>query len=305
MENLSCLSRRRVKHRHLTDRYRLPPFSGVMLAEYPEQTGTRIPHTHNEFQIIIQMSGAIRFTAGGEFVLHTGDVLLLPAGTRHAWSVLKRGKTLQLLLSPGLPADYPELCPILVPEPVRLFLDPEPLETLWEELIGEQEKALPGTALVIHARLLELLARILRACSAARRGVTARTNEGVVKALDLIASRYREKLTLHRLASTAGLSISRFSALFRDLTGRSPVDFLLNYRLERAAELLESTDLKVYEAAERTGFSSLAGFNRKYKAVYGHSPRAGQKKAYGETDLSPSSASPSPKKNQNQTVQDL
>ena len=83
MENLSCLSRRRVKHRHLTDRYRLPPFSGVMLAEYPEQTGTRIPHTHNEFQIIIQMSGAIRFTAGGEFVLHTGDVLLLPAGTRH------------------------------------------------------------------------------------------------------------------------------------------------------------------------------------------------------------------------------
>lgn len=279
MENLSCLSRRRVKHRLLTDRYSLPPCFGVMLAEYPEQTGTRIPHTHNEFQIIVQISGVIRFTTDRDFILSSGDVLLLPAGTRHAWSVLERGKTLQLLLSPGLPTDYPELRSILVPAATRLSLAPFPLETFWQEIILEEERALPGTALLLRARLLELLARILRACSTARQGITARTHDGIAKTLDLIASKYREKLTLHRLASTAGLSISRFSALFRALTGQAPVEFLLAYRLERARELLESTDLKVYEAAECAGFSSLAHFNRKYKSLYGHPPGARRKDA--------------------------
>ena len=43
---------RKVKHNFLSDRLLLPPFSEVGLVDYPEETGTDIPHAHDDFQMI-------------------------------------------------------------------------------------------------------------------------------------------------------------------------------------------------------------------------------------------------------------
>lgn len=279
MENLSCLSRRRVKQNTLASRFLLPPFSQVMLADYPDETGTRIPHVHGELQIIALLSGKMRFTTERDFSLSRGDLLLIPPATRHAWSVQENGRTLQLLISPSLMAEYPDLRPLLIKTAIKLSIDPEKIEAVRNRIAGEQGSILPAANIIISAQLLDLLAHILRIYSRTHQGINGMTHEGITKALNLIAADYRKKLTLHRLAVAAGLSISRFSSLFHRQTGRSPVDFLLNYRLERAREMLGSTDMKIYEIAEYTGFDSVSYFNRKFKSVYRHTPAFYRKNA--------------------------
>lgn len=70
---------RKVKHNFLSDRLLLPPFSEVGLVDYPEETGSDIPHAHDDFQMIAFVTGTLRFSVNGENFSGTpGDVLLLP-----------------------------------------------------------------------------------------------------------------------------------------------------------------------------------------------------------------------------------
>jgi AraC-like DNA-binding protein len=64
-----------------------------------------------------------------------------------------------------------------------------------------------------------------------------------------------------------------FRRLFRDYTGKTPVEYRNDIRLENAAVLLGSGEYTVSEAAESCGFSNLSFFTRLYKRRYGHTPK--------------------------------
>lgn len=78
--------------------------------------------------------------------------------------------------------------------------------------------------------------------------------------------------TLNELADLAHLSPSRFSALFHQAVGTSPLNYLIQLRLTHAVHLLETTDLKIIGIAEECGFRNLSNFNRLFKQHVGLSP---------------------------------
>ncbi|MCG7405951.1 AraC family transcriptional regulator [Paenibacillus sp. ACRRX] len=78
--------------------------------------------------------------------------------------------------------------------------------------------------------------------------------------------------TLQELAEQAHLSPSRFSALFQQVVGTSPLNYLIQLRLTRAVHLLESSDEKIIDIAEQCGFRNLSNFNRLFKHHIGTSP---------------------------------
>lgn len=78
--------------------------------------------------------------------------------------------------------------------------------------------------------------------------------------------------TLNELAGIAHLSPSRFSALFHQAVGTSPLNYLIQLRLTRAVHLLETTDSKIIGIAEQCGFRNLSNFNRLFKQHIGLSP---------------------------------
>lgn len=61
--------------------------------------------------------------------------------------------------------------------------------------------------------------------------------------------------------------------LFRTATGTTPIEYLLEVRLRRAAELLRRTGLPVGEVAARCGFHDSNYFSKRFRALYGVSPR--------------------------------
>lgn len=94
----------------------------------------------------------------------------------------------------------------------------------------------------------------------------------VRKAIEYLDRHYAERITLAELAEQAGFSPEHFSRVFRRETGVNYIAYLNNLRMKHAVQLLEQTDCKVYEIAEKVGFSSLSYFSTAFKKKFGKNP---------------------------------
>lgn len=83
---------------------------------------------------------------------------------------------------------------------------------------------------------------------------------------------YQKNLTQEFLASLFYLNRSYLSQLFRQKTGMKFVDYLNNIRIEKAKELLASTDRKMYQIAKATGYDNTKYFFRIFKKKTGLTP---------------------------------
>jgi transcriptional regulator GlxA family with amidase domain len=102
------------------------------------------------------------------------------------------------------------------------------------------------------------------------------------------ADRYfAEPLDLQELASVAALSKFHFQRLFRSTYGRTPAAHLTERRIERAQDLLRSTNLSVTEVCFAVGYSSLGSFSSRFTQLVGESPSAFQRRYGGRAPRIP------------------
>jgi len=83
-------------------------------------------------------------------------------------------------------------------------------------------------------------------------------------------------VTLEVLAGLANLSVYHFARLFKHTTGRSPYQYVLDWKIRRARTLLRAGELPVAAIGDALGFSSPAHFAAAFKRAVGQSPRAFQ-----------------------------
>jgi AraC family transcriptional activator of pyochelin receptor len=90
---------------------------------------------------------------------------------------------------------------------------------------------------------------------------------------DYLTRHYADPVLFTQLARQAGLNEFKLKTGFKELFNTSVIDFLINYRLERARELLRHTGKNISEVAYETGYASPAYFSKAFKKKYGVSPR--------------------------------
>lgn len=90
--------------------------------------------------------------------------------------------------------------------------------------------------------------------------------------LTYINANYNKQLSLDELALKSGYSKSRFSHIFSEVTGTTPIKYQNNIRLKNSCEMLTSTSLTIAEIAYSCGFSDPLYFSRIFKKAYGVSP---------------------------------
>jgi AraC-like DNA-binding protein len=95
----------------------------------------------------------------------------------------------------------------------------------------------------------------------------------VAAALNYINAHLSDPLTVEILAGQVNLSSSAFSRRFRELTGRSPRQFVKETRLERARELLFERRLGVGDISVAVGYASQSHFTTEFRARFGTAPR--------------------------------
>jgi AraC-like DNA-binding protein len=94
----------------------------------------------------------------------------------------------------------------------------------------------------------------------------------LLRAKDVMDSRYRDPLTVPALAATAHLSPAHFTREFRRVFGETPHQYLMTRRLERAAALLRSTDRTVADVCLAVGLRSVGSFTTSFGRAFGLTP---------------------------------
>ena len=97
-------------------------------------------------------------------------------------------------------------------------------------------------------------------------------NDRILRVVDYIAENISQPMTLKELADYAGYSLSRFKALFREVTGQTPAQYISMHKVEQAKELLRDPDRSITDIAYDLGWSSSNYFCAVFKKYTNISP---------------------------------
>ena len=104
--------------------------------------------------------------------------------------------------------------------------------------------------------------------------------------MQYIWDHYAERITLDDIASAANISKSAALRCFKAGAQTSPVEYLNDYRLEHACDLLRMTMDSVSDIAWKTGFESIGYFDRIFKREFGITPKQYRKQMLDMKDIS-------------------
>lgn len=95
----------------------------------------------------------------------------------------------------------------------------------------------------------------------------------IKEALSYIEQNFQNDISVEDIAAICGLNRSYFGKIFRDTVGKSPQEFLMSYRMAKAAELLKLTTLSINDIGNAVGYPNQLHFSRAFKNIYKISPR--------------------------------
>lgn len=94
----------------------------------------------------------------------------------------------------------------------------------------------------------------------------------IKEAMGFIDQNYQRDVSVEEIAAASGLNRSYFGKLFKETMGFSPQQYLIQYRMTKAAELLKGSRIPVGEVARSVGHENQLHFSRAFKNTYSISP---------------------------------
>lgn len=95
----------------------------------------------------------------------------------------------------------------------------------------------------------------------------------IKEALAYIEQNFQNDISVEGIAEVCGINRSYFGKIFKERLGKSPQEFLLNYRMIKATELLKLTTFSIGDVSKAVGYENQLHFSRAFKKIYGVSPR--------------------------------
>ena len=99
----------------------------------------------------------------------------------------------------------------------------------------------------------------------------------IKEAINYIEQNFQNNISIEDIATVCGINRSYLGKIFRNSIGRSPQEFLMNYRMVKATELLKLTPLSIADVGSAVGYENQLHFSRAFKNIYGVSPREWRK----------------------------
>ena len=95
----------------------------------------------------------------------------------------------------------------------------------------------------------------------------------IKEAINYIENNYQNNINIEEISNFLGLNKSYFGKIFKDVIHSTPQEFLIQYRMIKACELLKTSNLSIKEIGERVGYINQLHFSKIFKNTYGISPR--------------------------------
>ncbi len=122
------------------------------------------------------------------------------------------------------------------------------------------------------SRTLQELSVCVQACTELLRGQDRRYSMPIRKAMEYIGRHYTEDLSLNLVADVVYLNRDYLSRQFKKEVGVNFTEYLMTVRLRHARRLLETTDMRVSDAAQRVGITNMSYFSTVFHKYFGCKP---------------------------------
>ncbi|MGL4736001.1 MAG: AraC family transcriptional regulator [Cellulosilyticaceae bacterium] len=219
------------------------------------------PATRDYYLLHYVLSGKGRFRTprgqyevgkGQFFVIRPFEVTYYEADQMEPWHYCWVGFESQLDLGYLLCADVMSL-----PQGEHLF-----------RAMKDSDGLAAGREFYVCAKLYELLGQLEAV------GVPQKDQSRVYveQVQNYISANYMKPITVELLAQKVGLERSYFSRVFRSYIGKSPQQYLVDFRLEKAAELISSHSYTPTRAAQSVGYGDFFNFSKMFKKKFGSAP---------------------------------
>jgi len=247
----------------------------------------------------------IPLTGGDCFLLAKGTSIVLRDSprTRPRWTFgeigAKANGNVALCGGGGAPTtivcgslsfDHASLKPITQLLPSFILMKADQARTLAlnntvQALASEMAEQAPGSEVVANRLAEVLFIQVLRAHIASRpdhnKGwLRAVFDPQVGAALNAIHDSVDTPWTVESLAEAAGMSRSAFAVRFKELLGQTPLEYVTEWRMQKAMQFLQQRDKKLTDVARSVGYESDASFSKAFKRVVGANPGEYLKRGY-------------------------
>lgn len=222
-------------------------------------------HMHSSFELIIILSGSMDITVGTNiYTVHKNEAVLIFPHQVHS---LKSEKSEHMLY-------------IFSPDIIKAFSSKVISKLPLNNKFDLDEHLLAGLCnLNDNSSILEKKGVLYSVCAKFDKATeyAARASyEGslLYKIFGFIELEYNKDCTLKSMAEKLTYDHSYLSRYFKNNVGIGFNDYLNQYRINAACEMLTNTDCSILQCAMDCGYSSVRSFNRAFKAILGITPSA-------------------------------
>ena len=274
----------------------------VYKGNIPEFFSSYPLHWHDEMEVIYIRSGqGIITIQSHQYIVKSDDIVIIPPQMVHSieqypkskmeyFNILFHFSLLNYSTNDTCYDKYfkPLYCHTKLPSlylksdvDLNRFLHPHIMY-----LIENRKKSYTRDELMIKSNLCAIMHYVNQYSSPTSSDeLSLKNNYDKLKNLLLhIQSNYDRAITIKDAAAICGFSSSHFMKLFKELTGKSFSQYLIDYRLEIAARQLVETSYKIIDLAENVGFHNVSYFSRAFHAKYGKTPSAYRKSIRPKAD---------------------
>lgn len=242
-------------------------------------------HWHPEYEIIRILEGELHLTVNNnDLTLTKGDILLLQDGVLH-------GGTPKRCIYECLVFDMLTLLKdnrILKEESERIIRhetvfqqllpkDDTELTGLIAELFTSMQEKRAGYEFIVQGSLYQLLGMLfdkkLYDLAPKPEQHSIDRLKHLKQVIRFIETNYSDDIRLDDLASIAGMNPKYFCRFFRQSTQKTPIHYLNYYRIERASELLRTTDTSITDVALNCGYNDISYFIKAFKRYKNTTPK--------------------------------
>lgn len=242
-------------------------------------------HTHEYIEFKYVISGSCTYNINETFYqVKKGDIIIINPGVSHG-RVFSPGEEItefhigfSSICIRNLPKGFlipQDACPV-----VSLTKYEHDLIKCYNEIISEQEKNEPGSDLILKSLVMKLIVIFLKETFYIENsGNGSLLNSEYYNKADLVNAitsfineNYMKNISLDKISKYMYLSSVYISKVFKEETGESPINYLIKVRLNKAKELLETSNLSIKSIAESIGYNDAYYFSKLYKKYFGCPP---------------------------------
>lgn len=260
---------------------RPPRLFSVSRTDAEASAHPRVMHAHDDLvEIVLVRGGESRYFVGGmPYDARRGDLFIYNSRVVHdepsgpdrpvaSFSLALGGLSVPGLRENALiPDDASPVCPLTEAQTVRL-------ERLYDVLYSELTAGNDDGA---HHLLMALLTLVQQFLAAAAQDGNRGENVFAQRIKDYIDRHFAEDFSLQCMANALHVSPYYLAHVCKDVTGYSPLQYVLRRRIGEAQTLLITTELPVTRIAAQVGYDNPSHFNAQFSKAVGMSPRTFRK----------------------------